>query len=199
MDRFLAIGSEDVECQYASLEQINSNRKKKKHQNVVEETRRKSGFDALCFPVWNWSSYLITHPESLFLYHTSVVRFVIMYVKAHQAACLWVGPVYMVDLIWCRIIGTLNQSPQHDPYCRKIRTGTQCLYVLWGEPWMLFGPQAFPQERVVQQTVVCTGRESWFSLAESRGSRLDSHLPGSLWKEWGSGPWARDVDLCYNT
>lgn len=51
MDRFLAIGSEDVECQYASLEQINSNRKKKKHQNVVEETRRKSGFDALRFPV----------------------------------------------------------------------------------------------------------------------------------------------------
>lgn len=73
MDNFLIIGSEDVKCQYASLEQINSKELKKKTQ-VLEKHQNVEGIRAselgelgltLCvFPLRNRATCLVTLSHS---------------------------------------------------------------------------------------------------------------------------------------
>lgn len=97
MDNFLIIGSEDVKCQYASLEQINSKElKKKKNTSFRKASKcgrnkgfriRRTGFDALRFSLAK-SGDLLGHPESLFLYSISLVRVTEVYVKPHEDAWL---------------------------------------------------------------------------------------------------------------
>lgn len=36
------------------------------------------------------------------------------------------------------------------------------------------------------------------ALAESCGNTLDSHLLGSMWREWSSSSWTRNTDICHD-
>ena len=101
MDNFLIIGSEEVKCRYASLEQINS-RVKKKNTSFRKASKcgrnkdfriRRSGFDALRFSLVK-SGDLLDHPESRFLYSISLARVTVVYVKPHEDAWLWAGLLY---------------------------------------------------------------------------------------------------------